>query len=122
MLSVTAAGLTVAANNASRVYGATNPVFSGTITGIQNGDNITATYASTATVNSAVGTYPITPTLVDPGSKLSNYIVSSVNGTLSVTPAVLRARRTPRVVCMVRATRRSPLPTVVLSTGRASAW
>ncbi len=52
-LSVTAAGLTVAANNASRVYGATNPVFSGTITGIRNGDNITATYASAATITSA---------------------------------------------------------------------
>ena len=81
-LSVTAAGLTVAANNASRVYGATNPVFSGTITGIRNGDNITATYATTATITSAVGPYPITPTLVDPGSKLSNYTVSSINGTL----------------------------------------
>ncbi len=88
-LSVTTAGLTVAANNASRVYGATNPVFSGTITGIRNGDNITATYASTATVTSTVGLYPITPTLVDPGGKLSNYAVSSTNGTLSVTTAGL---------------------------------
>ncbi len=88
-LNVTAADLTVAAHNASRVYGATNPVFSGTITGIRNGDNITATYASTATVTSAVGAYPITPTLVDPGSKLSNYTVSSSNGTLNVTAAAL---------------------------------
>ena len=60
----------MAANNASRTYGATNPVFSGTITGIQNGDNITATYATTATATSPVGTYPITPTLVDPSGKL----------------------------------------------------
>ena len=86
-LNVTAAGLTVAANNASRTYGATNPAFSGTITGIQNGDNITATYATTATVTSPVGTYPITPTLVDPQGKLSNYNVSTTNGTLTVTPA-----------------------------------
>ncbi len=91
-LSVTAAGLTVAANNASRVYGATNPVFSGTITGIQNGDNITATYATAATITSGVGAYPITPTLVDPGSKLSNYTVSSRDGTLGVTPASLTGR------------------------------
>ena len=88
-LSVTAAGLTVVANNASRVYGATNPVFSGTITGIQNGDNITATYASTATEVSPVGSYPITPTLVDPNGKLVNYTVASTNGTLSVTAAGL---------------------------------
>ena len=88
-LSVTAAGLVVAANNASRVYGATNPVFSGTITGIQNGDNITASYSTTATVSSPVGSYPITPTLADPGGKLGNYTVSSTNGTLSVTAAGL---------------------------------
>ena len=60
-------------------------MFSGTITGLQNGDNITATYATTATVTSPVGTYPITPTLVDPGSKLTNYTVTSTNGTLTVT-------------------------------------
>ena len=41
-------------------------MFSGTITGIQNRDNITANYATTATVTSPVGTYPITPSLVDP--------------------------------------------------------
>ena len=67
-LTVTPAALTVVANNASRPYGATNPVFSGTITGIQNGDNITATYATTATINSPAGTYPIVPSLVDPGT------------------------------------------------------
>ena len=58
--------LVVVANDASRAYGATNPVFSGTITGVQSGDNITATYATTATPSSPVGTYPITPSLVDP--------------------------------------------------------
>ena len=36
------------------------------ITGIKNADNITATYASAAVAASAVGTYPIVPTLVDP--------------------------------------------------------
>ena len=41
-LNVTAAALTVVANNATRTYGAANPAFTGTITGIQNGDNITA--------------------------------------------------------------------------------
>ena len=88
-LSVTAAGLTVAANSAARTYGATNPVFSGTITGIQNSDDITATYATTATVASPVGSYPITPSLVDPNGKLSNYSVSSTNGTLTIEPALL---------------------------------
>ena len=33
--------LTVTANNATRVYGAANPTFTGTITGAQNGDTFT---------------------------------------------------------------------------------
>src|ERR1019366_8103388 len=70
-------------------YGAANPGFSGTITGIQNGDNVTATYATTATVTSPVSTYPITPTLVAPAGTLSNYTVFSTNGTLTVGAAGL---------------------------------
>ena len=84
-LTVTGAVLSVTANNATRPYGAANPVFSGTITGIQNGDNITATYATTATMTSPVGTYPIVPTLVDPSNKLPNYAVTTNNGILTIT-------------------------------------
>ena len=36
--------LTVAANNATRAYGAANPTFSGTITGAQNGDTFTESF------------------------------------------------------------------------------
>lgn len=88
-LTITAAPLTVTADDASRVYGDPNPVFTGVITGIRNGDKITATYASPAVLTSPVGTYPIIPTLVDPGAKLANYAVTVVNGTLTVTPAPL---------------------------------
>ena len=88
-LTVTPAPLSVVAANASRLYGDPNPAFTGTITGIKNGDNITATYSSTATVTSPVGTYPITPALADPTNKLSNYTVTSTNGTLTVNPAPL---------------------------------
>jgi len=88
-LTVTAAPLTVTAANASRLYGDPNPAFTGTITGIKNGDNITATYASAADPTSPVGTYPIVPTLVDPTGKLANYAVTSTNGTLTVTAAPL---------------------------------
>ncbi len=69
----------------SRIYGDANPVLSGTITGIKNSDNITATFSSTATAASPVGGYPITPSLVDPSAKLGNYSVTQVNGTLTVT-------------------------------------
>jgi hypothetical protein len=88
-LTITPAALSVAAADATRVYGDPNPAFTGTITGIKNGDNITATYSTTATAASPVGTYPITPALVDPTGKLGNYTVTSTNGTLTVTPAPL---------------------------------
>ena len=44
-LVVTPAPLSVTASNVLRVYGQANPVFGGTISGVQNGDNIAATYA-----------------------------------------------------------------------------
>ncbi len=88
-LTVTPAALTVTTNNATRVYGDANPAFTGTITGLKNSDNITVAYSTTATAASAVGTYPITPSLVDPTSKLGNYTVNSSNGTLTVTTAAL---------------------------------
>ena len=86
---VTPASLTVSANNSTRKYGQSNPSFSGVITGIQNGDNITATYASAASPASLVGSYAIIPTLSDPDSKLGNYTITLNNGTLTVTPASL---------------------------------
>src|SRR5882724_3432568 len=62
---------------------------SGTLVGIKNGDAITATYSSPATVTTDVGTYPIIPTLVDPTLKLGNYAVTSINGVLTINPSPL---------------------------------
>jgi hypothetical protein len=88
-VSVNPAPLTVTAANASKLYGQVNPPLTGSIVGIRNGDNITATYATSATQSSPVGTYPIVPTLIDPDSKLGNYSVTSINGTLIINPAPL---------------------------------
>ena len=81
--------LVVTASNQSRTYGASNPTLTGTLSGLLNGDNITATYSTTATPASPVGTYTIVPTLVDPDGKLANYNVTISNGSLSVTAATL---------------------------------
>jgi MBG domain-containing protein/beta-propeller repeat-containing protein len=89
VLTITPAPLTVTANNASRLYGGSNPAFTGTVAGVQNGDNISATYSTSATSISPAGTYLITPALVDPTGKLGNYSVTVVNGTLTVIPAPL---------------------------------
>jgi 6-phosphogluconolactonase (cycloisomerase 2 family) len=88
-LTITPAPLTVAAANASRVYGDPDPAFNGTLTGLKNNDPITATFVSAATPASPVGTYAITPVLSDPNGLLGNYTVTSTNGTLTVTPAPL---------------------------------
>src|SRR5208282_4751241 len=59
------------------------------ITGLVNGDQISAAYSCGATAWSSVGSYPITPSLVDPGNRETNYTVSLVNGSLTVNPAAL---------------------------------
>ena len=61
----------------------------GSITGLQNGDNITATYSCTATASSSVGAYSIVPSLSDPANRLGNYSVTPNDGTLTVTTAPL---------------------------------
>ena len=83
-LAVSRAPLTVTAANARRAFGMPNPAFTGTITGLQNNDNITADYNCAATPNSPAGAYSIVPSLVDPGDRQINYVVTLVNGTLSV--------------------------------------
>ena len=55
----------------------------------QNGDNITAACGCAATTSSLVGTYPIVPLLVDPSDLQTNYTVTLVNGTLTVSPAAV---------------------------------
>jgi len=85
-LTVSRAPLMVTANNASRREFATNPPFSGTISGLVNGDAISASYSCAATYGSPGGTYPIMPALVDPNGRATNYTVTLVNGVLDVMP------------------------------------
>jgi hypothetical protein len=88
-LVVQPAALSVTASNAARACGQANPVFTGTILGIQHGDNITASYSCAATTTSPPGSYPIVPSLNDPNQRLTNYSVTTNNGTLTVTcPAI----------------------------------
>ena len=75
--------LAIQANPAFRDYGVPNPAFSGTISNALPGDNITATYSTTATQLSPIGTYPITPAPV-PNPALANYNVNIIPSTLTV--------------------------------------
>jgi hypothetical protein len=85
-LTITPAPLSIVADDVSRAAGTANPAFTGTVSGVKNGENITATHNSPATVNSEAGTYPIVPTLNDASGTLGNYAVTLSNGTLTITP------------------------------------
>jgi hypothetical protein len=88
-LTVTAAALTATADPQTKVYGQALPALTGSLVGVLNGDNITATFTTTATASSDAGSYPIIPVLADPDNKLGNYTVTLNNDTLTVTPALL---------------------------------
>jgi hypothetical protein len=82
---VTQEPLAVTAANATRVYGAANPVFSGTITGAVNGDALSESFSTAAVATSAPGSYAIAPTVS--GTNLASYSVTSTNGALTITKA-----------------------------------
>jgi hypothetical protein len=89
-ISVAQAPLTIAANNATRVYGAANPSFTATSSGFVKGDNASMligilSCSTAATPASPVGTYPVTCS----GQSAANYSITYVPGQLSVTPAPL---------------------------------
>jgi len=88
-LTVGQTPLTVVAAGQTRFYGQSNPTLTGALTGVVNGDNITASYSTTATALSLVGPYSIVPSINDPQDKLPNYSLSSTEGTLTVTTASL---------------------------------
>ena len=82
-LTVNKATLTLTAANASRPYNTANPTFTGTLSGQVNGDTFTESFATTASLASIAGTYPITPSAT--GANLANYTVSATPGTLTIT-------------------------------------
>jgi len=89
-LTVTAVPLTIAANNATKAYGAPLPVFTVTGTGFVNGDAVGSllgalSCTTTANATSPVGSYPINCT----GLTSPNYTITYAPGTLTVTPASL---------------------------------
>ncbi len=91
-LTVNPALLTVIANNTSRVYGATNPVFSATFTNWVNGDTAAVLtgapgLTTAAVTNSPVGSYPIVAAVGTLSA--TNYSFVFSNGLLAVTSAPL---------------------------------
>ncbi|MEI6569189.1 MAG: MBG domain-containing protein, partial [Verrucomicrobiota bacterium] len=84
LLSVTAKSATVVANSKSKTYGDANPALDAVVTGTVNGDSLTYSLATTATVTSGTGSYPIAVTL---GSN-PNYSVTPTDSSLTVSAKV----------------------------------
>ena len=91
-LTVTPAALTITADNQTKVYGAALPTLTATYTGFVNGDTAASlttppTLTTTATAASHVAGSPYAITAS--GAVDSDYTISYVAGTLTVTPAPL---------------------------------
>jgi subtilisin-like proprotein convertase family protein len=89
LLTVKPAPLTVTAilPSNSKVFGQTFPTFTGTVTGLKNGDLIGAAFTNAgAPAEASVGSYATTATLTDPDNKRGNYAVTRVLPDLIVTP------------------------------------
>ena len=91
-LTVVPATLTVSADDQSRAYGGTNPVFTATYRGFVNGENPGVlvggpALSTVAGANSPVGNYPIE---ISPGTLTNaNYGFNLTAGTLTITPGAL---------------------------------
>ena len=84
-IAVAAAPLSVRANDAAKPFGAPLPAFTASAAGFVNGDTFASlggalAFATSATAQSAVGTYPVVPS----GLSSPNYVITFVPGTLAV--------------------------------------
>ena len=90
-LTITPAPVTIRADDKSRPINTPNPALTATVTGVVAGQSIlppTPCCTTTAVTSSPVGTYPIIPTqpaTAGSGTLLSNYTITYVNGTLTIT-------------------------------------
>ena len=95
--TITKKSLTITADNKTKFYGAANPIFTYTYSGLVNGDLATFTWPTiitTADQNSPAGTYPIIPSAAtDP-----NYTITYVDGILTVTKTALIITAKPHTI------------------------
>lgn len=89
-LTITPAALTITANDASRTYGASDPTFSSTVTGLVNGDGegVVSGYSvsTDATKSSPAGKYA---TQISGTPSALNYTITVQDGTYTIDPAEL---------------------------------
>jgi hypothetical protein len=86
-LTITRANASVTPGAATKVYGTTDPVFGGTLSGFLPADGVTATYARTAGENVAGSPYTISATL-SPAAVLANYNITYNTANFTITQAL----------------------------------
>ena len=84
-------------NNATWEIGTPFPAFTASYSGfvLEQNESVldgTLVFSTTANVNSPVGTYPVSAS----GLTSDNYAITFVNGTLTVTPALVGINLLPR--------------------------
>ncbi|MEE1943784.1 MBG domain-containing protein [Pedobacter sp. KR3-3] len=95
-LTINTATLTYSANAASRAYGASNPAFSGTVTGFANGETLatattgTLAFTSATTTSSNAGSYAINGSGLTANNGNYTFVQAAANSTaLSISPVSL---------------------------------
>ncbi|HXI29135.1 MAG TPA: MBG domain-containing protein, partial [Vicinamibacterales bacterium] len=86
--TINKAPASVTAAAASKIYGAADPAFSGTLTGFRAADGVTATYTRTAGETVAGSPYTISATL-SPAAALGNYAITSNTAAFTINQAAL---------------------------------
>ncbi|MFD1745489.1 beta strand repeat-containing protein [Rhizobium helianthi] len=87
-LTVTPRPISVTVDNITRTYGDANPRLTYSANGLVNGDTITGSLATAATITSGVGTYDIAQGSLS-ATNSSNYALSFAGGQLTITPRQL---------------------------------
>ena len=82
--TITTATASVTPNAASKVYGAADPAFTGTLSGFLPADGVTATYSRTAGETVAGSPYTISATL-SPAGVLGNYNITYNTANFTIT-------------------------------------
>lgn len=100
ILTITPAPLNISVQSTVREYGDANPEFQFAYSGFKNDDDADClttppTVVTSATPTSSVGEYEITPN----GAEATNYVISYINGTLTVNkaPLTVQAENAERV-------------------------
>ena len=83
--TITTKPASVTPDAASKVYGAADPAFTGTLSGFLAGDGVTATYSRTAGETVLGSPYTISAVL-SPAGVLSNYNITYNTANFTITP------------------------------------